>query len=453
MRALLRFFKTGPEKPLIEDPGELDRLYRKARIASVTAVTLGYGCAYTCRLSFAVAKKPLADAGLFSADQLGLIGSVFFYTYAIAKLTNGFLADHANLKRFFSLGILVSALVNLVIGSSHILFVWMVLWGLNGWFQGFGAPTGAVVLSRWFGNKERGQYYGIFSTCHSIGEGLTFLVLPMVISMYGWHAGFGAPAALCILVAVAAYVAMHDRPQAYGLPPVTVWRREVQPGAFDSERRSKPPASTFTSQLSIFRMKSIWILGLASACLYVTRYAINSWGIFYLQSAKGFSIIEAGGMLWINTMAGIAGSVSFGFVSDRVFGARRPPVNLIFGLLQIGALAYILFGPQGHTILLVTALVAYGFSISGLLASLGGLFAIDVAPKQAAGAAMGFVGIFSYLGAALQEMASGYMIERGSTLIDGVRHYDFSGVVLVWFGASVVSMLLALSLWRAKISR
>jgi OPA family sugar phosphate sensor protein UhpC-like MFS transporter len=455
MFSVLSFFATGPAKEPLRDPQQIDRLYKRARISSVAAVTLGYGCAYTCRLSFAVAKKPLADAGLFGADQLGLIGSVFFYTYAVAKLTNGFLADHANLKRFFSLGILASALINLLMGSWHSLAVWMVLWGMNGWFQGFGAPTGAVVLSRWFGNRERGQYYGIFSTCHSIGEGLTFIALPVAVSMYGWRAGFGAPAAVCLVVGVAAYLAMHDRPQAYGLPPVAVWRKEEAPGpsAEQAVRGAARAPSTWQSQLSIFRLRSIWTLGLASACLYVTRYAINSWGLFYLQEEKGFTLVQAGSMLWINTMAGIVGSVSFGFVSDRLFKARRPPVNLIYGLLQIGALSLILFGPRGHTALLVAALVVYGFAISGLLASLGGLFAIDIAPRQAAGAAMGFVGIFSYLGAALQEMASGYMIEHASRLVGGVRHYDFSGVVLVWFGASLVSLLLALSLWRATTSR
>ena len=451
MHSVFRFFKTGPDQPLLNDPQEIDRLYRKGRISSMLAVTLGYGCAYTCRLSFAVAKKPLVDAGMFSADELGLIGSAFFYTYAIAKLTNGFLADHANLKRFFSFGVFVSALINLFIGRAEYLLIWAILWGTNGWFQGFGAPSGAVVLSRWFGNKERGLYYGIFSTCHSIGEGLSFMLLPIIVSLYGWQAGFWGPGTLCVLVAGAAYLAMQDRPQAYGLPPVAVWRKEEARSAATTQK-GKAPQSTLRTQFGIFRMPLIWALGLASASLYVTRYAINSWGMFYLQESKGFTIIEAGGMLWANTMAGIVGSIAFGLISDRLFSAKRPPVNLVFGLLQVGSLAIILFAPPGHNVILVAALVAYGFSTSGLLASLGGLFAIDIAPKQAAGAAMGFIGIFSYLGAATQELVTGHLIQKGTTLIDGVRHYDFGVVILFWFCAPVISMLLALSLWRAKMS-
>ena len=90
--------------------------------------------------------------------------------------------------------------------------------------------------------------------------------------------------------------------------------------------------------------------------------------------------------------------------------------------------------------------------LSGILAALGGLFAIDIASKKASGAAMGFIGVFSYLGAAMQERLSGYLIQKGMTVIDGVRHYDFQGPILFWLSTSIISMVLAASLWRVKAS-
>ena len=77
--------------------------------------------------------------------------------------------------------------------------------------------------------------------------------------------------------------------------------------------------------MSIIAMPAIWVLALANATNYVMRYAINSWGILYLQEARGFSLVEAGGFLMASTLAGIAGCILFGFVSDKCFGARRPP--------------------------------------------------------------------------------------------------------------------------------
>jgi OPA family sugar phosphate sensor protein UhpC-like MFS transporter len=89
--------------------------------------------------------------------------------------------------------------------------------------------------------------------------------------------------------------------------------------------------------------------------------------------------------------------------------------------------------------------------LTGLVTSLGGLFAVDIAPKKAAGAAMGVVGIFSYIGAAVQEQVSGVLIGGHMTMVNGDRVYDFGPAIWFWIGASVLSMLLAATLWRAQL--
>jgi OPA family sugar phosphate sensor protein UhpC-like MFS transporter len=100
---------------------------------------------------------------------------------------------------------------------------------------------------------------------------------------------------------------------------------------------------------------------------------------------------------------------------------------------------------------LVLGMILFGVGLTGLVTSLGGLFAVDICPKRVAGAAMGLIGVFSYLGAAIQEQVSGALIDKGTTMVDGVRHYDFGPAILFWIGASVVSLLLATSLWRVKL--
>jgi OPA family sugar phosphate sensor protein UhpC-like MFS transporter len=443
MNRILHFFTSGEDKPVIEDQKEVDHLYRKHRFRVMMAITVGYGIAYTCRLALSVVKKPLIDGGIMSAEDLGLIGSALFYGYAFGKLTNGFLADHANIKRFFAFGVLLSAFVNLLMGRTDVLWIWAVLWAFNGWFQGYGAPTGAVALSQWFSNKERGRFYGLWSTGHAIGEGLTFVGSGALVSFFGWQAGFWGPGVLCVFVALGIYLLVQDRPRTLGLPTIADWKNDHG----DEKKEEK----TWQAQLSILKRPTIWILGLSSATMYVTRYAINSWGILYLQEAKGYTLIEAGSILGLNTFAGLIGCVAYGYISDKLFKAKRPPVTFIFGILEIIALLVIFFAAPGQPVLLSSAFFLYGFMLSGLLAALGGLFAIDISPKNAAGAAMGFIGVFSYLAAGVQDQISGYLIGQGTTMVDGVRHYDFTNAILFWIGGSVVSLILASTLWRAKI--
>jgi OPA family sugar phosphate sensor protein UhpC-like MFS transporter len=445
--SFLSAFRTGEDRPQIEDQSLVDSLYKRHRLRIMLAITIGYGLVYTCRLALSMVKKPLIDGGISTPVELGIIGPALFYTYAFGKLTNGFLADHMNLKIFFAFGVLISALLNIGMGFSTILWVSVLLWGLNGWFQGFGAPTGAVALATWFSNKERGRMYGIWSTAHAIGEGLTFVGVAGLVTLWGWRAGFWGPGALCIVVAVGLYLLMQDRPQTLGLPRVAEWKNDF----VSSDEGSKATKeSTWALQRTILKIPAIWVLALASASIYVTRYAINSWGVLYMQEAKGYSLMQAGAIISVNTIAGILGALAFGFMSDKLFDARRPPTNVIFAAMEIVGLLMVFFGPPGKPAFMTVAFFIYGFGLTGLVTSLGGLF-LDIAPKRAAGAAMGFIGVFSYIGAAMQDQISGHLIERGITMVDGIRHYDFSTVIWFWIGSSLLSFVLATSLWRVRM--
>lgn len=444
MKSLLAAFATGPAGPALSDRGQIDALYRRHRFRVLVAITIGYAFAYTCRLALSVVKKPLIDEGIFSPEELGLIGSALFYTYAFGKLVNGFLADHANIKLFFATGVIASALINIGMGFSTVLTLSVALWALNGWFQGFGAPSGVVTLTAWFSNRERGRYYGIWSTAHSMGEGLTYYFVALFVVWLGWRAGFWVPGLICIFAGIGIYFLMQDRPATLGLPTVAHWKND------HLAQLAPPETRVLTLQLSILRIPAIWVLALASSTMYVTRYAIASWGILYLQEDRGYALDEASLFMAANTIAGIAGCLLFGYLSDKLFSARRPPANFLFAVVELIGLLLIFFGPRNST-MLVIAFVLFGIGLNGLITSLGGLFAVDIAPKKVAGAAMGLVGVFSYLGAAVQENISGSLIESGMNIVGDARIYDFGPAIAFWIASSVVSMLLAATLWKVKL--
>lgn len=443
--ALTRFFATGADQPVIGDQAAIDATFRKHRLRVMLAITLGYGVIYTCRLALGVVKKPLIDEGVFTPVELGMIGSALYYAYAIGKLTNGFLADHANMKRFLAFSFLMTALCNFAMGLTTAVWTAVLIWGLNGWFQSFGAPGGVVAMTAWFSNKERGRAYGIWSTAHSIGEGLTFIGVGSVVAWLGWRYGYFVPALFGLGAAAMMYWLVQDRPRTLGLPTVNDWKGDRY------EDKERPDIkSVLGLQLSILKIPAIWVLCLSAATIYVTRYAINSWGILYLQEDRGLSLPMAGTVLMVSTIAGIAGAIAYGFISDKVFGARRPPANLLFAMLEICGLLLFFHGPNTMPVL-IAGMVLFGMGLTGLVTALGGLFAVDIAPKRVAGAAMGVIGIFSYIGAGIQEYVSGKLIQDNMTMVGDQRIYDFGPAISFWIGASVLSMLLAGSLWRTKL--
>src|SRR3546814_4385724 len=83
-----------------------------------------------------------------------------------------------------------------------------------------------------------------------------------------------------IATALGCYLLIQDRPRTLGLPQVADWKNDHYDGAPTAGMKS-----VLALQLSILKIPAIWILCLASATTYVTRYAINSWGLLYLQEA------------------------------------------------------------------------------------------------------------------------------------------------------------------------
>ena len=443
MKSLLKYFAVSEPVEADLTPEQTAARYRRLRWQIFLSATLGYGLFYVCRLSLNVIKKPLVDAGVLSETELGIIGSGLFITYAVGKFTNGFLADRSNIRRFLAVGLLVSALINLALGFVTSFGVLMVLWAVNGWAQSMGAAPCVVALSRWFSDKDRGSFYGFWSSSHNIGEAITFIVTAMVVSALGWQWGFRGAALMGLLGFAIVAIFMRDTPESCGLPPVGVYSGEES--AAKEREADAVPVSEYQKQ--VLRNPAIWMLALGSAFMYISRYAVNSWGIFFLEAGKGYSNLEASSVVSVSSVCGIIGTVMCGWVSDRFFGGRRNLPALLFGLMNVAALSLFLFGPAGKPWLDITAMVIFGLAIGALICYLGGLMAVDIASKKASGAALGVVGIASYIGAALQDLVSGIVIGGGKTAGAG---YDFTAVSCFWVGSAILSVLCVLTVWNAR---
>ena len=425
MNRISRFYRISAPAPAREmDEAARDKYYRRLRMQAFIAATLGYSLYYVCRTSLNVMKKPILDSGSLDASQLGVIGSALLFAYAIGKFVNGFIADYCNIKRFMATGLIVSAAANMLMGvlglmhsvipTAVIFIAFAVMWGLNGWSQSMGAAPAIISLSRWYPLKERGTYYGFFSASHNLGEFFSFLFVGSIVTFAGWQAGFFGSAIAGAIGVVVILLMLHDTPESKGLPPVEALAHE------------KPAASADKSvkeiQKQVLRTPAVWILAAASAFMYISRYAINGWGVLFLQEAKGFSDVEAISVVSINALLGILGTVLSGWFSDKLFKGDRKVPALIFGVLNAAALALFFYGGNAMWVN-VLSMVLFGIAIGVLICFLGGLMAVDIVPRKATGAALGVVGMTSYIAAGIQDVASGWLIDsnhrcrrRGETL-------------------------------------
>ncbi|MCX6167703.1 MAG: MFS transporter [Ignavibacteriales bacterium] len=443
LNRIISFFKTGQDKPLLDDENQIKKIYESKRWSVFISLILGYGFFYTCRLGLSVAKKPILDAGVLNISEMGIIGSVLLYVYAVGKFANGMLSDRANIKRFMSFSLFISAIVNIVFGFTNLFVGFVILWGINGWFQSIGSAPSVVSICQWYSNKERGTRYGIWAGAHNIGEGLTFVGTAFLVSTFGWRAGFVGPGIICLFVAFVLYHTLADRPQTYGLPHVADYKQDYSAGKPIQENVGK-------LQRMVLKNPYVWILGLSSALMYVTRYAINNWAILYLQESKNYELMNSSFIMGAYPIMGFIGASFSGFLSDKLFNSRRNIPTLFYGIIQTSGVVMLFMVPPGHVWLDTIAMGMFGFGVGGLIVFLSGLIAIDITPKATAGTVKGLIGMFSYIGAATQDWISGFLIDSTKVMVNNKAVYSFDNAFYFWIGASVVSMILALFVWNVK---
>ena len=448
----MNFFSKSQDAPLRdESEQERQRRFKRMQWSSFIAITLGYSMYYVCRTSLNVVKKPIMDAGILTASQLGVISSALLFTYAVGKLVNGFLADHSNIRRFMATGLLISTVANIVVGllglvsakgmviSQAVFYVvFAFLWAINGWTQSMGAPPCVVSLSRWYPLSRRGTFYGFWSLSHNLGEFFSFLLVGGLVSLLGWQFGFIGAAIAGAIGFLIIVILLHDSPEAEGMPSVAVMAGE------ETAEQHKQHAVGI-SQKEVLCNPYVWVLAFASAFMYVSRYAVNGWGVLFLQETKGFSLATATQIISVNALLGIIGTVFSGWISDVAFKGNRYIPAVAAGVLEV--LSLILFAFGGNALWVnILAMVLFGIAIGILICFLGGLMAVDIVPREASGAALGVVGIASYAAAGLQDIASGLLIDNNKI----GETYNFTPALIFWIIAASLSVLLVCVVWTKK---
>lgn len=426
---------------------EVQGKYRRYRNRTFWGVTSAYALYYVCRMTMGIVKQPIIDEGILTAGQLGLIGSAMLFVYALGKFANGFIADYCNIRRFMATGIVISAVINLIMGalgllsgdlglSSVLLFVvFAIVWGLNGFAQSMGAPPGVISLSRWFPLSKRGSYYSLLSATPYLGKSLSLIFIGLIVGWFGWAFGFIFSAIAGLVAAVIILVFVSDTPESRGLPSVQALSGET-PVPADS-------MSTKEAQKMVLRHPGIWVIALSSAFVYITQYAVSDWGVFFLQKAKDFSLSQATQIIAISEAFGILGTVLAGWLSDTVFKGNRSMPVLISGVICFLSLSAMVF-TNGGFVLNVIYIAVFSLSIGVVYCVVAGLMALDIVPRKATGAALGLVGISSYVAAGAQDIVSGFLIQNQT----GTNLHDFAPVGCFWLLACLLSFLIPVLSWR-----
>ena len=436
---LMNIFSPAPYIEEIQDQEKVKADYRFWRVRILYSTLIGYALYYFTRKSFIFAMPGLIEDLGYDKSQLGLLASVMAISYGISKFASGIISDRSNPRYFMALGLFLTGVCNIAFGFSSSLLMFAIFWGLNGWFQGFGWPPCARFLTHWYSQSERGSWWSTWNISHNLGAFIIPWIVGYCLQYYGWRYAMFVPGTICILGSLFLINRLRDTPQSLGLPPIEKFRNDYG-GKTEEEVRNEHELTTKEILVEyVLKNRYIWILACAYFFVYVVRTGVTDWTALYLLETKGYSRIGASGCVSLFEVGGFFGSLSAGWISDKLFQARRGPVNVIYATCILIAVTLFWFVPAGYPWLDSLSMFLIGMSIFGPQMMIG-MTAAELSHKKAAATSTGFIGSFAYLGAA----TAGYPL--GMLAQEWGWYGFFAGLV----ASALLAVMLLIPMWNIK---
>lgn len=419
----------------------------------ILSTMVGYSVYYFVRKNFSFAMPALGDEYGISNTSFGIILTLVGLIYGVSKFVNGVLSDRTNARWHLAFGLAVCVVLNVAFGWSDklsamitgqsdgpdfingMVAVMAVLLVLNNIFQGCGFAPCNHLLAHWIPPKELATKTAIWNTSHSVGAAIVSVICGYIIASTGdWRYCFWLPAAIAAAGVVFVIITLRDTPKSVGLPELENTKTEL-------DDNDSPEAFRAFLRKKVFRNPIIWVLAVTDLFVYVVRFAILDWGPTFLQDREvPLSPELAGWTLAIFEIAGCAGMLCAGWVSDKFFDGKSHRMCVIEMFLVAICMAILQFIPSDTSSVSVLILLALsGFFLYGPQALLG-VVATKQATKKAASSAVGLIGFMSYLSVIITGAGLGWFSDT----------FGWDYLFILMAGFALVGGLIVTTLWNIK---
>jgi OPA family glycerol-3-phosphate transporter-like MFS transporter len=379
-------------------------------------IGLLYTSFYMCRYNFSLANSAISNEFGFSKAEMGKIITAALFAYACGQIINGLLTDRLGGKRAMLIGAAGTITMNILFGVASfwgLLGLFVLIRGLDGFMQAYGAPAMIKINASWFAHSERGRFAGIFGFMINLGRfgifnlgpallaGFLFLGMWQVPPLH-WRWLFWVPAGIASVAAVCMAIFVKDTPQEASFP-------SVHP---DEHGDGGVQTSVGLVFRKIVSTPVVWVIALAYACTGAVRQGVDQWfprfmgEVFHLDyHSTQFQFLG-----FLIPLVASMGALASGYLSDTLFNGRRAPVAALFYFTE-GII--ILAAAQFHTAnMAIFFLILISFTANATHSILGTAAAMDIGGPKMAGFASGVIDSFQYFGGSLAGYFLGAMLDK-----------------------------------------
>jgi MFS transporter, OPA family, glycerol-3-phosphate transporter len=307
-----------------------------------------------------------------------------------------------------------------------------LLYAVNQYFQSFGALSVVKVNAPWFHVRERGVFGGIFGIMISSGYFLALTVGGWILASMAWYWVFLIPSILLAIMFAVDAVVVRDKPSDAGFSNI-----DTDDATSKDADRDTPVDFAYLMR-RVFSNPVILTIIAAEFCTGFVRQGVVLWFTPYLAEVHA---VNPGSTLYTIasmgiTVGGILGGLLCGYMSDHIFGSRRPPVAFIFYVAQIFVLLW-LGSTRSATMAayLIPFTCMWIFGVHGMLSATS---AMDFGGTKAAATVTGICDGIQYVASGLTGFLLGGVLDK----------YGWGVWTWMIIPFSVIGALLMTRLWN-----
>jgi MFS family permease len=247
----------------------------------------------------------------FSARQLGLLFSAFFWSYTLLQIPVGWVAERYGAQRVLAGGLAVWACATMLVGLAQSFAALLVLRLLLGIGESAGFPSVSKLLATVVPVKSLGTANGIVAFAYLFGPAVGAYCGGLLMVAFGWRSAFWVFGALSLL---------------WLLP----WSRVRLPTSTVQTSAANGPTLR-----TLLRQRSLWGTSLGLFSSNYTFYFMLTWLPFYLVRERGFSTGEMTGLTGSAYVVNALSALIAGWAIDHV--ARSGRANLAYKAVMVAA--------------------------------------------------------------------------------------------------------------------
>ncbi|MCX7983081.1 MAG: MFS transporter [Syntrophales bacterium] len=329
---------------------------------------------------------------------LGLISSAYFYLYSAMQPLVGILTDTTGPRRVIISSYLIAGVGSCIFGLATTPAMALAGRALVGFGMAGVFIPALKLFSNWYAPHRFSVLTGLMLTVGGLGGISASLPLAYLVEITGWRMSFLILGGASVLLTALSFLLIYDTPEEKGWPS-------------PAKSIPSPRSTNSVSILSVIRKPDFWMVFFSTFFTGGVSLTFQGlWCVPYLMDVLGLSRLQAGWLLMLLPLGFAIGGPLFSFLSEQF--KLDPQKVIIFALtVSLGLWSSFLFLSRGTNLISIAPLF---FSL-GLIA--GGVLPLyfkiirDLFPPSLLGRATGAMNTAAFIGAAIYQPLSGYLLD------------------------------------------